>query len=74
MSPAIGRKALYIDVSDAEHTRLLAIAARDGLSLSQWIRDSINNTLAESGDDALLLALPKRMQPGYRRPHFGKAR
>jgi hypothetical protein len=55
----------YAQVSDAEYAVLKAIAQRDGLSISNFVRRCVNSYLLELGDDVPLL---EEQAPGGVRP------
>lgn len=37
-----------------EHTRLKGLAARDGVTLAQWVRECVNDRLVEEGIEELI--------------------
>lgn len=51
-----GKHYAYAPVTDAEYAVLKAIAKKDGLSISNFVRRCINSYLLELGDDVPLLA------------------
>lgn len=57
------RAYVYAIVSKSEHARIVALAKRDGLSLMQFVRDCINDRLADESDDGALLEWRKRGRP-----------
>ncbi len=50
-----GDVVLYVAVSLAERETLQRLASRDGMSISQLLRDCLNDRLAEEGEEMPLL-------------------
>jgi hypothetical protein len=46
---------VYAWVTKDEHARVTALAARDGMSMADYVRRAINAMLLEQGDDAAFL-------------------
>lgn len=74
--PGTRRHYAYTVLTDAESELVKGLAARDGISVSDFVRRCINNTLAEEGDDVPLLKdrAPQGRRPGAARDPNGMFR
>ena len=61
------RHYAYAQVNDAEYAVMKAAAARDGLSISDFVRRCVNGYLLELGDDVPLLEEKEHSGPRSRR-------
>lgn len=55
-----GRHLVYADLSAEEYRAVKRIADRDGLSIADFTRRSINSALLEEGDQTLLIRERRR--------------
>jgi hypothetical protein len=61
--PPRGLKVLWVTVSPDEHAFVHDLAAKEGISACQFVRDCINDRLAEEGESIALLAFREAGRP-----------